>query len=299
MAEPDNTARLDRLKKQKQSLLERQDELIARVRALEGEAEAFDKTAGMEAKRADQAQRCAFEAEAVKDANLDAWVADVKRIAAERDQAQQAHRLAMSANAKLKAEHAITAASWRHACDELAIRARTLDALQAALDTERLAALIHDEWRSWAEAVQDEVSPERKARWQGMFVDYSRLPEKVKEQDRVWARKVAAPAGAVKAGKNARVCEETEDEPSDGGAAAEQPDREPTNCQECGCWIGNPRTDCRHSCHNKPAPASPNREPWCKACGHRVVREWKYCANCGADGWGLSLKPAPAKKEAS
>jgi hypothetical protein len=60
---------------------------------------------------------------------------------------------------------------------------------------ERLAELEHEQWQTWARAVLDEVSPERRLRWQAYFVPYADLPEEVKEQDRVWARKVIEALG--------------------------------------------------------------------------------------------------------
>jgi hypothetical protein len=57
---------------------------------------------------------------------------------------------------------------------------------------ERLAELEHEQWCAWSRAVAAEVSPERRLRWQECWVEYAQLPEEVKEQDRVWARKVLA-----------------------------------------------------------------------------------------------------------
>lgn len=57
---------------------------------------------------------------------------------------------------------------------------------------ERLAELEHEQWMEWSKAVADEVSPERRARWGKYWVPYDQLSEEVKEQDRVWARKVIA-----------------------------------------------------------------------------------------------------------
>lgn len=57
---------------------------------------------------------------------------------------------------------------------------------------ERLARLEHEQWMTWAQAVMGEVSPERRERWQRYMVPYDQLPEEVREQDRVWARRVLA-----------------------------------------------------------------------------------------------------------
>ena len=54
---------------------------------------------------------------------------------------------------------------------------------------ERLAELEHEQWMQWSKAVADEVSSERRARWEKYWVPYDQLPEEVKEQDRVWARR--------------------------------------------------------------------------------------------------------------
>ena len=60
---------------------------------------------------------------------------------------------------------------------------------------ERLAELEHEQWVAWSRAVADEVSEERRRRWQAFWVPYAELPEDVKEQDRVWARKALAIVG--------------------------------------------------------------------------------------------------------
>ena len=60
---------------------------------------------------------------------------------------------------------------------------------------ERLAELEHEQWVAWSRAVAAEVSEERRRRWRACWVPYAELPEDVKEQDRVWARKVLAALG--------------------------------------------------------------------------------------------------------
>ena len=55
---------------------------------------------------------------------------------------------------------------------------------------ERVARLEHQQWMEWSKSVADEVSPERRARWEQYWVPYDRLPEDIKELDREWARKV-------------------------------------------------------------------------------------------------------------
>jgi hypothetical protein len=55
---------------------------------------------------------------------------------------------------------------------------------------ERVAEIEHEQWMAWSKSVADEVSPERRARWEKYWVPYRDLPEDVKELDREWARKV-------------------------------------------------------------------------------------------------------------
>lgn len=57
---------------------------------------------------------------------------------------------------------------------------------------EKLAELEHDQWIEWSKSVAGEVSESRLARWELYWVPYSELSEAVKEQDRIWARKVLA-----------------------------------------------------------------------------------------------------------
>ncbi len=67
-----------------------------------------------------------------------------------------------------------------------------------------MSNLIHEEWVQWSKAVAKTVETEKGMefsglpfglavkiiRWQKYWVDYSQLPEHVKELDRVWARKI-------------------------------------------------------------------------------------------------------------
>ncbi|TPG88139.1 hypothetical protein EEL32_10270 [Brevibacillus laterosporus] len=55
---------------------------------------------------------------------------------------------------------------------------------------EKLADLEHEQWIKWSKSVAHEVLPERRERWQAYWIPYSDLSEEIKEQDRVWARKV-------------------------------------------------------------------------------------------------------------
>lgn len=64
---------------------------------------------------------------------------------------------------------------------------------------ERLAALEHDQWIYYSKVVSEQISKasslaELKTRilskWSPKWVPYSKLSEKDKEQDRVWANKV-------------------------------------------------------------------------------------------------------------
>ena len=54
---------------------------------------------------------------------------------------------------------------------------------------ERVAEVEHEQWATWSKSVAHEVSPERRARWEKYWIPYKDLPDDVKEQDRVWARK--------------------------------------------------------------------------------------------------------------
>jgi hypothetical protein len=56
----------------------------------------------------------------------------------------------------------------------------------------RLAELEHEQWMAWSRSVADEVTPERRRRWEAMWVPFNQLSEAEKERDRVWARKVLA-----------------------------------------------------------------------------------------------------------
>jgi hypothetical protein len=60
---------------------------------------------------------------------------------------------------------------------------------------ERLAEIEHEQWMAWSQVIAAEVSEERRQRWQEQWVPYHDLPEELKEQDRVWARKVLALLG--------------------------------------------------------------------------------------------------------
>lgn len=59
---------------------------------------------------------------------------------------------------------------------------------------EKLADLEHKQWISWSKALvlsEVNISSERKDRWKNYWrTRYKDLSEEMKEQDRVWARKV-------------------------------------------------------------------------------------------------------------
>ena len=57
---------------------------------------------------------------------------------------------------------------------------------------EKLSELEHEQWVVWSKALADEVGPERRRRWEAMWIPYSQLTETLKEVDRQWARKVLA-----------------------------------------------------------------------------------------------------------
>jgi len=54
---------------------------------------------------------------------------------------------------------------------------------------EGIAERIHLEWCDWSLNISEKehLSPERIERWKKYWVEYSELPEDVKEQDRQWA----------------------------------------------------------------------------------------------------------------
>lgn len=57
---------------------------------------------------------------------------------------------------------------------------------------DKLAALEHDQWIAWSKDVasKEDLSPLRIRRWKALWIPYELLPEKYKEMDRKWARKV-------------------------------------------------------------------------------------------------------------
>ena len=57
---------------------------------------------------------------------------------------------------------------------------------------EKLANLEHKQWIKWSKALvqMKQVPIERELRWKKLWIPYSALSEELKEQDRVWARKV-------------------------------------------------------------------------------------------------------------
>jgi hypothetical protein len=56
---------------------------------------------------------------------------------------------------------------------------------------ERLAELEHDQWSHWTEYMLNNLTPENIKRWRNQIkTPYSRLTEKEKASDRVWADKV-------------------------------------------------------------------------------------------------------------
>jgi hypothetical protein len=56
---------------------------------------------------------------------------------------------------------------------------------------EQLASLEHDQWISWAQSIcsAETISAVRADRWERLWVPYAELTEKMKDQDRKWARK--------------------------------------------------------------------------------------------------------------
>ncbi len=66
--------------------------------------------------------------------------------------------------------------------------------LEALLDIERLASLIHDKWISWSRTLvlNGEVAQNKVRAWEKYWVPYEELSEEVKDMDREWAHKVAS-----------------------------------------------------------------------------------------------------------
>ena len=57
---------------------------------------------------------------------------------------------------------------------------------------EKLAEIEHEQWVSWSKAIaqQEKISERRLKRWRKLWIPYEQLPEEIKEEDRIWARKV-------------------------------------------------------------------------------------------------------------
>lgn len=57
---------------------------------------------------------------------------------------------------------------------------------------ELAAEVIHIAWMTWAVGVlsNENISPDRKKRWESYMIPYSQLDEPTKEKDREWARRV-------------------------------------------------------------------------------------------------------------
>ena len=56
--------------------------------------------------------------------------------------------------------------------------------------TEVIAALEHDQWMHWSQAVASDVPAAIRKKWAPSWGAYSELSNEMKEADRVWARKV-------------------------------------------------------------------------------------------------------------
>lgn len=55
---------------------------------------------------------------------------------------------------------------------------------------EKLAALEHEQWQEWSQAVASEVSEEKRASWEENWVPYDQLDDSTKDLDREWAVQV-------------------------------------------------------------------------------------------------------------
>ena len=73
---------------------------------------------------------------------------------------------------------------------DLAKEERKSAKLGELLDLERLAELEHEQWMFWTKLLANEVSEELRKKWEKSWIPYGELSEEMKEQDRVWARKV-------------------------------------------------------------------------------------------------------------
>lgn len=58
----------------------------------------------------------------------------------------------------------------------------------------RLAALEHEQWMFWAKEIlkSENISKERAARWEKLFVPYDELDAADKKDDTEWVRRVLA-----------------------------------------------------------------------------------------------------------
>jgi len=68
------------------------------------------------------------------------------------------------------------------------MKTRQLNPLGALIES--LAEIEHEQWVHWSQAVAGDVSDATRNKWQRSWVAYAELTEKVKEANRVWARKV-------------------------------------------------------------------------------------------------------------
>ncbi len=59
---------------------------------------------------------------------------------------------------------------------------------------ERLAELEHEQWMAWAKSLMrtEKIDPDRRFRWESLFIPYEDLSEAQKDLDREWADKVLA-----------------------------------------------------------------------------------------------------------
>ena len=101
-------------------------------------------------------------------------------------------RLYQSYDSVLFRRRGVRPASFARCKKLSAIEGKRMDAELIA----KLAELEHEQWLSWARAVWDEVSVERREKWSPSMVSYADLSETAKEQDREWARKAAAIIGS-------------------------------------------------------------------------------------------------------
>ncbi len=57
---------------------------------------------------------------------------------------------------------------------------------------DRIASVIHKEWIEWSRetAHRERISEATLRRWKSRWIPFEHLPDKEKERDRIWARRI-------------------------------------------------------------------------------------------------------------